>query len=419
MQDADVAEDSRVPVVGTAADPPAFVLGGGVNALAVVRSLGRQGIPVTVFSNDPNDLVRKSRYLASFRRASSDPSELEQGLLELAERTRARPVLLFTADKYLEFISERRKILRECFRFIVSDEKAVSTVLNKGEFNRFTAATGFPAPRGLVVSSASDSPQELDTLRYPVVAKPLMSYEWRSRAFIEKFGTAKAMRFDTSTELRRILPSLLGFTSELLVQEVIVGSDNAHYSVFIYRSPRFGEMFRLCVNKQRVWPIRNGAGSYATVSANAQMESISSELLSRLGWVGMASVCFKVDSRTGQPMIHEVNGRLPQLHGIVQAAGIDLPYLMHRDALEMDLPPQAALSAAATYRILSMDSAALREYRQEGEVSRVGLLKSFLKRDTIAEFARDDIKPGLAVLPGGLSNAVQGFIRGIRRVAPR
>ena len=63
------------------------------------------------------------------------------------------------------------------------------------------------------------------------------------------------------------------------------------------------------------------------------MEEIASEVLDRLGWIGLASVCFKVDSRTGLPVIHEVNGRLPQFHGIAQAAGIDLPFLMYLDGL--------------------------------------------------------------------------------------
>jgi D-aspartate ligase len=412
VQDIEVAEVPRDPVAATPGKAPAFVLGGGVNALAVVRSLGRKGIPVTVFSSDPDDLVRKSRYVGSFQHVSPRPDELEQSLLALANRTRTRPVLLFTADKYLELVSGGRERLRQSFRFIVSDEKAVSTVLSKGEFNRFTAEAGVPAPRGVVVSSVGKSLEELEALRYPVVVKPLLSYEWRSRGFVGRFGTAKAMRFEAPGELARTLPMLLEFTSELVVQEVIIGPDDAHYSVFVYRSPRFGEIFRLCVNKQRVWPIRNGAGSYCTVAPDARMEEIGSELLGQLGWVGMASVCFKVDSRTGQPMIHEVNGRLPQLHGIAQAAGIDLPHLMYLDALEAELPPVPAPSNVATYRILSMDCAALRRYRREGQLSRLRLLKSLFQGDTIAEFAMDDIKPGLAALPGSLSNAVQGFFGG-------
>ena len=55
---------------------PAFVLGGGVNALEVVRSLGRHRIPVTLFSNDVSKLARRSRYVDCFHPAPGDPEEL-------------------------------------------------------------------------------------------------------------------------------------------------------------------------------------------------------------------------------------------------------------------------------------------------------------------------------------------------------
>jgi D-aspartate ligase len=390
--------------------PPAVVLGGGINALAVVRSLGRKGIPVTVFSGDREDLVRRSRYVAAFRHASDDPEELARALLAIGSRAVDRPVLFFTADKYLGFVSAQRDRLRDSFRFIVSDETAVSTVLSKGQFNRFTEENGFPAPSGMIASARTNWLDRAGHLNYPVVAKPLLSFEWRTREFVERFGRVKAMRFEAPQELERMLPGLLEFTSEVLIQELIIGPDEAHYSVFVYRSPRFGELFRLCVNKARVWPIRNGAGSYARVSPNAQMEEIGADLLGRLRWVGMASVCFKVDSRTGQPMIHEVNGRLPQLHGIIQAAGVDLPYLMYLDTLEAGLPPIQAMSDSATYRIFSMDCAALRAYRRAKELGRIGVLTSALQADKIAEFAIDDIRPGISVVSRGLSNLVRAVV---------
>jgi predicted ATP-grasp superfamily ATP-dependent carboligase len=253
---------------------PAFVLGGGVNALEVVRSLGRHRIPVALFSDDANDLARRSRYVTSFHRVADNDQEMLPSLFEAGERSADRPVLFFTSD--------------------------------------------------------------------------------------------------------------------LLLQERIVGNDDDHFSVLIYRSPRFGEVFRLCVNKERVWPIRNGAGSFSRVFPDGRMEEISTELLERLGWVGMASVCFKVDSRTGQPMIHEVNGRLPQIHGIAQAAGIELPFLMYQDAMGEDLRPVPAPSEAATYRIFSMDCAGLLAYRRAGNLTRREVLRHAMQIGAIAEFAGDD-----------------------------
>ena len=273
---------------------PAFVLGGGVNALEVVRSLGRHRIPVALFSDDANDLARRSRYVTSFHRVADNDQEMLPSLFEAGERSADRQVLFFTSD--------------------------------------------------------------------------------------------------------------------LLLQEVIVGNDDDHFSVLIYRSPRFGEVFRLCVNKERVWPVRNGAGSFSRVFPDGRMEEISTELLERLGWVGMASVCFKVDSRTGQPMIHEVNGRLPQIHGIAQAAGIDLPFLLYVDAMGGDLGPVPTPSEAATYRIFSMDCAGLLAYRRAGDLTRREVVRHAMQIDAIAEFAGDDWRPSLAVIRQGLANLVRALL---------
>jgi D-aspartate ligase len=389
---------------------PAFVLGGGVNALAVVRSLGRHKIPVALFSNDANDLARRSRYVTSFRQAPDSDEELLQVLLEAGAESGAQPVIFFTSDKFLKFLSSHRRPLSDSFRLIISDETAVSTVLSKGKFNEFTEVEAFPAPRGLVLNSGTGGTDQAEALTYPVIAKPLLSYEWRSRAFREKFGQSKAMLFETPAALHHILPSLLEHTSDLLLQEAIVGRDDAHFSVLIYRSPRFGEVFRLCVNKERVWPIRNGAGSFSRVFPDSRMEKIGTELLEKLGWVGMASVCFKVDSGTGRPIIHEVNGRLPQIHGIAQAAGIDLPFLMYVDAMGKELPTVPAPTEAATYRIFSMDCAALLAYRRAGDLTRSEVLRRAIQADSIAEFACDDWRPSLGVIRQGLSNLVRGLL---------
>jgi D-aspartate ligase len=407
----EMPESSQDRVTSSGSETAAFVLGGGVNALAVARSLGRKRIPVTLVSGDRRDLARRSRYVTSFQHASDDPDELVQALLDLGQTSDDRPVLYFTADKYLELVSTHRDRLAGCFRFIVSDEQAVLTVLSKGQFNRFTEETGFPAPRGLIASERTQWVDGLEALNYPIVAKPLLSYEWRAQAFVDRFGRTKAIQFEGPGEVKRTLTELLEFTSEVLIQELILGHDSAHYSVLVYRSPRHGELFRLCVNKARVWPIRNGAGSYARVSSDARMENVAADLLEKLGWVGMASVCFKVDSRAGQPMIHEVNGRLPQFHGIVQAAGVDLPYLMYLDTLGADIPAIPVPLRSATYRIIAMDCAALRAYRRAGELTRREMFRCFIQRDGIAEFAWDDPAPFLGMIRSGLSSVMRGIFR--------
>lgn len=365
---------------------------------------------MTLIGQEAKDIANRSRYANAFRRAPEDPEDLLRTLLDLAARCPEPPVLIYTSDNHLKFVSAYRERLANHYRFIVSDADSVATVVGKDAFNRFTAEQGLPAPRGIAVSAQTRVSELESLLTFPVVVKPWLSFEWRTDAFVSRFGSVKAIRCETPEQLRQVLSRIRTLTPRLLVQDAILGPDDAHFSVVCYRSPRFGEVVRVCVNKQRIWPIHNGVGSYSRIVANAEMEEVAGGLLDVLGWVGVASICFKVDRRTGRPMIHEVNGRLPQIHGILQRAGVDLPYLMYRDALALPLPKVAEPSSSLGYRILSMDCSALSAYRRSGELSRLQVLKKAFHVDAIAELAVDDWKPALGAIRLGLPALLKGLM---------
>jgi hypothetical protein len=101
---------------------------------------------------------------------------------------------------------------------------------------------------------------------------------------------------------------------------------------------------------------------------------------------------------------------MPQLHGVFQAAGIDLPYLMYLDALGLPLPKMPEHPRSVTYRILSMDGPALLAYRRAGELSRLQVLGKALRVDATAEFAGDDWKPALMALRIGVPSLLKGLL---------
>jgi D-aspartate ligase len=365
---------------------------------------------VTLIGQDVKDIASRSRYANAFRQVQEDPEELLRTLLDLAARSPEPPVLIYTSDKYLKFVSAYRERLANRYRYIVSDADSVATVVGKDAFNRFTADQGLPAPRGIAVSAQTRFSELGSLLTFPVIVKPWLSFEWRTDAFVSRFGSIKAIHCETPDQLRQVLSRIQKLTPRVLVQDAILGPDDGHFSVVCYRSPRFGEIVRVCVNKQRIWPIHNGVGSYSRIVANAEMEEIAGSLLDALGWVGVASICFKVDRRTGTPMIHEVNGRLPQIHGALQRAGVDLPYIMYRDALALSLPESVEASSSRGYRILSMDCSALSAYRRAGELSRLQVLKKAFRVDAIAEFAVDDWKPAFGAIRRGVPALLKGLM---------
>ena len=121
---------------------PAFVLGGGVNALGIIRSLGRQGIPVYLFSSGKKGLAHYSRYTRSI--TLSDPASHQaiiSDLLSQAQYFNDKPVLFYASDDYLEFVSENREQLSGQFLFSVASRDSVECVSKKEKFGKFSNST--------------------------------------------------------------------------------------------------------------------------------------------------------------------------------------------------------------------------------------------------------------------------------------
>ena len=183
-----------------------------------------------------------------------------------------------------------------------------------------------------------------------------------------------------------------------IVQEFIQGDDSDHFSYVSYMDRDGRELAGLCVRKLRVHPSHGGAASCATVSSDPAMEAAGRTILRQLGYRSIASVCFKRDPRTGQARIYEINGRLPLCHQVFQLAGIDLPWLMYRDAQGLECEPCGPPRPCGHWMAFNYDVAAARAYRRAGELTFTQWLRSLLKVRMIVELDPRDPGPFIHVL---------------------
>src|SRR5687767_5430288 len=99
--------------------PGALVTGASYRALAVVRSLGRRGVPVRVVRSDEHALAHASRYAGRSLSwpAAADAARRAGYLLELAERQRLHGwVLIPTHDEEAALIARHREVLARTYR---------------------------------------------------------------------------------------------------------------------------------------------------------------------------------------------------------------------------------------------------------------------------------------------------------------
>jgi predicted ATP-grasp superfamily ATP-dependent carboligase len=378
---------------------PAFVLGKGITALSVVQGIGRYSVPAYLLGSNKDDIAYHSRYVTPIDRVDvNDPDQIIDRLREMAASLGCKPVLLCCSDFYLQMVSENRDRFQEFCRLDLPSTEAVATVLNKGLFGDFCALNNLPAPRSWALRTADHFDECKTEARFPVAIKPVFSHKAKAENFQKNGKYASMILARDAAELARYYTELTGYGANLLVMEYIDGPDSEHYSYISYRNSESREVAGVGIRKIRVFPIHAGVGTFAEVTEDAELTAQSNNLLDKLNYRGISSVCFKRDMSTGKLMLHELNGRFPQPHSGSRLCGINLPYVAYRGALGLQADIQRVPAGSRKWILLDLDFQAFRHYRPAGELSTVGWLKSLVRVRVCTEFALDDMRPFLFFL---------------------
>ena len=331
--------------------PPrgAVVLGADFQALGLIRSLGRRGVPVYVCAG-ALDVARFSRYCARYFRLPSSPEEaaLLDFLVDLAAREEVVGWLLVpNDDDQVEFISNHRAELGRFFTVAVANEQAVRIVADKRLTYAFACDHGVPMPR--TWNPRSEEEIAAVDCPFPVIIKPA-----RRNPFFKLTGR-KAFRADTRTELRTLFRRLSHILppDQLMVQELIEGGPENLYSFAALATE--GEVLAwLIANRRRQHPMDFGrATTYARTVANPELEALGRHVLKLLSFSGLCEVEFMRDPRGGGYKLLEINARIWGWVSLGAAAGVDFPYLLYQSALHRPVEPVPFKENAKWVRLLT------------------------------------------------------------------
>lgn len=374
--------------------PPAYVLGGGLVALSIARSLGRHGIPVTIFREGEADISFHSRYVrgVALGRAGDALSTVGH-IVDAARKERLRPVLFVAGDNNLLTACRHEVRLREHVHLVLPPGPAAETVVSKERFQEFAAAHAVPVPRGWNPATVDQLLAVAGDMDFPVVLKPVRSADWHDASIVALLGYRKMVQVDDRDRLLEEWTRICACSAPPLIQEYVRGGDDAHFSYVSYRDRSSRELAGFTVQKLRLHPIHGGFATLVRVVREPAMATIGRRVLDQLGYRGAASVCFKRDAVSGEPRIFEINGRLPVSHGASQLVGIDLPWLMYRDALGLPHEPVPERVAAGYWLALTYDLWALQDYRRAGELTLRDWLRSLLQVRQVVEFDPRDPGP--------------------------
>lgn len=387
-----------------------------LQALAMMRSLGRHHVPVVRLHPGTRELSLRSRYCTSAQVCpnvhGSEPA-LVEFLLDLARKYEGARVLLPASDDTAYFLGRHREALGAAYRVVAPSAEAIETIIDKQRQYAAARRAGIPIPETHFPGDAAEVEALAARLTgWPYIIKPNVAHRWRLASVKERMRTpgAKAIVVRNAGELLEQYRAIAHVDPDVMVQRVVQGPDEELYGFFGYFDKR-SRPLGVCVRRKlRQMPLGFG---YCTLIESCEEPAVvrqSVRLLRRLRFHGIVGVEWKRNPESGELLLLEVNARATNTSALPPACGVDLPWIAFEDALGHHVSAVTRWQPGVRWIWLSQDVWAARA---------LGLgffewLRSLDARMACAVYAPDDLRPFAADAARWLGG---GVARGLRRAA--
>ncbi len=308
-------------------------------SLAVVRSLGRKGIPVTVGERTFLSTSFFSKYCARrlvYPSPQQSPNQFIEFLL-MEIKKKQYDCLYPMEEETLLLLAQYQSEISQYAYLLIPDLKKIEFIRDKGNLMRFAEAHGIAAPKTFYTLPPSSSSS---TIPVPAVIKPRISSG--------SFGIVYVKKGEDLTSSYR---NVHGRYPSPLIQEWIPdGGGTFGLSALFDEASNVKAAF--VHKKLRMYPIQGGPSTLAEGVEHPQIMELGLSLLKSLNWVGVGMVEFKVDPRDGIPKLMEVN---PRFWGSLQLAivsGVDFPFLILKMARKEYFEPVLRYTVGKRFRWL-------------------------------------------------------------------
>jgi predicted ATP-grasp superfamily ATP-dependent carboligase len=392
--------DSRVGIGVASALPLAVVVGGADNGggLGVVRSLGAAGVPIAVLDAGRSASALYSRYVQSSIIVELSGRPLIDALASLAAGQALKPVLFLTTDDAVWTVSRYRDELGG-YRIRLPEHSSLPALMSKAGFQGIAEARGFPVPRAVLISSASEI-ANLARLTFPAVAKP----SDKTPAYLAQ-GFARGYRLAALTDAQRLCETILPTLPDLLVQEWIEGSEEDIYFCLQYRGES-GAIASFTGRKLSIWPpdVGTTASCLPAPEAHEVLSTLTNAFFEAVSFVGMGSMEFKRDARTGRFfMIEPTVGRVDWQEEVATLNGVNIPLAAYCHEIGVPLPSSPVTTAPVVWRDSGRHWKAMRFARHRALPPDTRVVDAYWRRN--------DPMPALAHVLGTLMRLVRRAVQ--------
>jgi D-aspartate ligase len=359
--------------------------------LAVARSLGRVGVPVTGISWDAREFGLKSRYLD--RRLVAPHGDAAAVLEALREEARGERVVFFPErDEHVEFALRHWEEVRAVADLPLPDDPEAVRRLRRKDVLPLVAAEADVRSPGTVLADGDEAVREAN-LRPPLVVKAV-----EGQAYALAFGHKAVVARDVEEALGAVREARdRGF--QMIVQEVVPDSHERIYSLLTYIGRSGEPLVTLVGRKVRQGPLRFGTSAVFEVDYEPRVLELGLRLLRSAGYRGIAHVEFAEDPRDREFQLLEVNTRPPVWVALAAHRQLDLPRIAYDDLSGKEVVPLPTFQDNLTWIYLAKDVWVSLQMAQRGELRAREFASRYLRgRKVRATFAPDDPLPAVASL---------------------
>lgn len=297
------------------------------HALAVTRSLGRQGIEVFCGEEAPFAPCFFSRYCKGnfqYPSVSKEPEAFVDFMVEKVKELKPpgdEPYVLMPVHKETWLIAKYRERFEPYISVPLTSHEKMDRTHDKGRLATLAEEQGITIPRTRQFTSVDDLYRAIPEIDLPVFLKVRMG---SAGVGLKKCDTAEEL---TGTFKEFVEGYGLEPEEYPLVQQFVEGDDYCVTTLFDQGTCVASMTYR----NVRAFPRETGAGAIRETVRLPEAEAAAERLLGQLGWHGMAELDFRV-APDGTAYLIEVNPRF--FGGLSQAiaANVDYPHLLFRIA---------------------------------------------------------------------------------------
>jgi predicted ATP-grasp superfamily ATP-dependent carboligase len=383
---------------------PLILLGGGIIAVSVARSVGSSQTPVWALGDTGSDVVNHSRFCSSFVDLGGGEGVQERWLEWLCNRPLGEAVVFPCCDDGLELVSNHRATLMEhgCLPIEANDE-VVLAMLDKLKTYELAKLADVEVPRHFSLESIDqlDGALARSGVEFPCALKPLDSH-----LFARKYGTEmKVFVARDRDELIQTCTDVAAQRLRMMVTEIIPGPEDAYWSIHAYLDENGDPLAGLTKRKLRQYPVGFGMGTYHVTEWNEEVANIGLQFCRGVGIRGMANPEFKRDARDGKLKLIECNHRFTMSNELNRRVGVNFPQLAYDRVLGLPVTPYGGYRQGVHLWFPGQDTKAFLEGRRRGEMTLRGWVASLLHRQYLTLLDFKDPGPFIAKLRRRLAGA--------------